>query len=153
MIPAKLFGAVLVIISCVLWSHDRKAKLRSRLQTLESLTRFVRFTRREIDCFATPFPNILASFSDDILDKYSFSVDPRASAEHLPLDPAERDDLVKFIDSVGRGFAEGELKLCDLYIEIFSSAAERAREEYPKNAKVQSSLAFLVGACAVILLI
>lgn len=153
MILLKIAGGALIIIACMVWSQDRKSKLKAQLQTLDAITRFVRCTRREIDCFATPFPDILASFSDEILDKYSFTADPRSAADHLPIDPAERAELIKFIDSVGRGFAEGELKLCDLYIEIFSSAAERAREEYPKRAKVQSSLAFLVGACAVILLI
>lgn len=153
----KISGAVLVLMSCFFWSADKKAGLREHLDALDACVRFINYVRREIDCFSTLFPDILSGFSDKVFDKYSFTAlaadDPRAAAEKLPLKEEEKEDMITFLSSVGRGFAEGELKLCDFYAEKFNAAAGAAREEYPRRTKVQSSLAFLVGACAVILLI
>lgn len=153
MTALKLTGGALILVACMVWAADRRAKMKEQLRVLEAIVRFIRYVRREIDCFATPFPDILAGFSDETLDKYDFTADPASAARCLPIEPAQRDELTKFIDSIGGSFAEGELKLCDMYIEIFTSAADAAREEYPRRAKVQSSLAFLVGAGTLILIL
>lgn len=157
MILLKLLGGGLVILSCAVWTADRKTKMKEHLNSLDTAVRFITHVRREIDCFATPIPKIFASFSDENADKYGFTAaicaDPPYVPGDLPLTEEERAELLAFITTVGGGFAEGELKLCDMYIEKFSDCAERAREEYPRKAKVQGSLAFLAGAGCVILLI
>lgn len=149
----KLSGGVLVLVGSLFWALERRARMKERIRVLESLSRFIQYAKREIDCYRTPFPEIITAFKDATLEKYSFSVNVREAAGEMPLQRDEREELLRFLSSIGAGFADDEIKLCESFSDFFSRSAEKQASELPRRSRTEIALAFLIGATTLILLI
>lgn len=149
MTSLRLAGSVLICMACVIFCTDRRRRLRDHIDALDTVCRFIAHTRREIEYYSAPFPQIIDSFDDPHFTADSVSSVP----ESLPLDPDERAELAKFLDSVGRGYPDAEIRLCTASLEVMTDHLERAKADFPRRAKTETSLALLVGASAAILII
>ena len=158
---AKIVGMFLVVLSAAYFAFEYIKKQRMKLLVFEELFRFIERIRMEIGCYLKPISEISADFSSDVLSRLGFLRDVgqvgvysayQRLAEKVKLDDEERRPLDRFFSSVGKGYADDELKLSGATLSELDLILKRKRENAPKENKLSLTLS-CAGALALIILL
>lgn len=140
MTASFVIGSVFVLSSAVGVSTVLIASSRRRIRHTEALVELVRHIRTHIEYFLTPVDLIFSDFRNETLESCGFCPVLRDSglAEALrtgggSFSPETRLIAEKFASSLGDGYRDGQLRLCDFCISGLSEQLERERESYDRN--------------------
>ena len=147
----KIFGCVLIFVSCLLSSHFYERYLKKRIEILEEFISLIVFIRNKIEYFSIPINKILLEFNAKT--KFIKSLIENKEINCAYFDKETENLLSSFISNVGNGYKNEQIALCDYNIEIFRQKMNKNKEEYPKKVKTFRAVSLFIGISIIILLI
>ena len=142
-------------------NNEHTKKQKNEIFTFEELVRFIERIRMEIGCYLKPLSEISAEFRSDPLFQLGFLDDIAVGgvsfayerlAEKIKFSDEEDRLLGRFFSTIGKGYAEDELKLADATLTELDRILKQKRENAPKEKKLSLTLS-CAGALALIILL
>ena len=130
----KLIGGVMIVASSMSTASYIASREKKKIEEIEGLISLIRHIRNQIDCFSMPMGNILSSCTDILLklgvsEKIS-SLSELASKLEVTCTECERI-INDFSSSIGKGYREREIKICDKAIGELEHIKEQLVSAYP----------------------
>lgn len=123
---------------------------------LEHLINLVRYIKTQIDCFMLPVDKIISDYTanndSQISSELKKSSFPK-SAENLKsiVGDEEYEAFLYLAKSLGRGYRDEQLKLCDICTKSLESVLEKQKSDM--QPKIKTHRAFcLLGSVMIIIL-
>lgn len=154
----KIVGAIIIAVSGIIGSYVLNSAAKRTLEQIEGLISLVRHLRTEIECFCMPLPSALERCPREVLVKCGYTANgiPKSVRELLDgcviCDGETQKVMLSFAGSVGKGYRDEQLGLCDYCIELLEARRQSACEQLPSKIKRNSALC-LCGALAVVILL
>ncbi len=154
----KVIGAIIIALSGIVGSFTLNRAARRSLEQTEGFITLIKRLRSDIDCFSLPLPTALERCPAEVYIKcgYFLGQTPRsvrALIEACSVSDAESFRIMKaFAGSIGRGYREEQLAICDYYADLLEERRQRLYEQLPTRTKRNSALC-LCGALAVVILL
>lgn len=152
-----IVGSVLLFAASAAVSVSYAASSRKRIADTDALIDLVRHIRVHIEYFLTPLDRIYSDFSSDALGSCGFSevLKKRGLTEAIRSGKANTSKktseiLLKFSESLGEGYRNDQLDLCDLCISSLTEQLSHEREEYAKKSDLYR---FVPGLLAVFIIL
>lgn len=145
----KIIGAVILLAAAFGYGYLKIREERRKIAETDALCDLVSFIRQNIAHYMKPLPDIFAAYSDrcGLLEENGFieicrTNGIRAAWEetvfHLP--DNVREAMADFVRSIGGGYREDELHLCDYTLEQFEKAGLKMREEIKGKEKLYRTI-------------
>lgn len=156
----KLCGMILIFLSAVIFSYRKSKRAEERILLIEELCGFMRQARIDISCYLRPVGQIrsdsprlssLGFFSD--MERYGAKEAYARLEGKVFLSEKEREILRRFFSSLGKGYAEDEIKLIDASLFEISEILKKQKEEAPKQKKLIFTLSSAASLALIILLL
>lgn len=154
----RMVGIAAVALSGVLLTQTLNGIAKVSLLQIESFILLIRFFKTEIECFASPIPRILSKCPRNIIIGcgYLYDEEPK-DAEALLLgckfsDSKTEECVKRFFSSLGRGYIDEQLVVCDYCISELEERRRRLSDTLTSRIKINSALC-LGGALAVVILL
>lgn len=147
----KIFGAIIILCACVFGSYIYEKKQKNRMQYIAEACDFIKHIKSEIEFFCTPYKKIREEYLKNNSSALLFCDDLHEKENFLEKD--EKKILQAFFSSIGKGFKDEEISLCEYTYSSLEKKLEKAKEEYPNKIKVFRSMMLFFGVCVIILLI
>ncbi len=141
MTGVKVFGAVLVLFSAVVWGVARIKEGRAQRARAEAFLLLLRHIRTQIDCFSMPVCEILKNADPTLLAACGATAPPADFGTLLgvgqeELSPEARAVLVAFARELGTTYRTEQLRLCDRHIGELEAVCAAARGEALRREKL-----------------
>lgn len=130
---------------------------RRRLEVLDAWIELIAHARLQIDHFLTPKDEILATADAELLRRLG-GVPADSSFPSLlrqtegQLSDGARRLVVSFVEGIGNGYREEQVRACDYYIDALRVLYGREAEALPARMRVQVALCLTTALGAAILL-
>ena len=125
-------GASLIVISAIAVSVSAMTESRKRVRDTEAVLELISHAKSDIDCFLTPVDVIFSDFRCDALESCGFmnvlrqsGIEKAVSSRTASFSENTKDILLRFSSSLGRGYREDELRLCDWAYDGVSKELEK----------------------------
>ena len=154
----RIIGAAVTVFSGIAAAYMLNGAARLTLCQNEAFISLVRFIRTEIECYATPVPRALERCPEGVLCAcgYTGHGSPSSVSELAKrckiYDSSTQKSVEGFAKSIGRGYREEQLALCDHYIDELENRRRVISAELPIRKKMNSALC-VSGALAVVILL
>jgi hypothetical protein len=154
----KIVGAIIIAVSGIVGSYVLNSAARHTLEQIEGFLSLVRHLRNEIECFCMPLPSALARCPREVLVRcgYTASDVPKSVRELVDgcvvSDGETQKAMLSFASSIGKGYRDEQLGLCDYCIELIEARRQIACEQLPSRIKRNSAVC-MCGALAVVILL
>ena len=148
----RIIGGTAIILSCTMAASYINSLEKRKIEQAEALIELVKYTRDQIDSYAMPIEKILLG-SKEILIKIgkenikSFSELSEGCIEEC------RKTILLFGESIGKGYREQQVKMCDRVLSELESIRKKLAEAYPSKKKTNSALCFAAGGALLIALL
>ena len=158
----KYLGMILIVLSSTLIGSRLAISEKRRIERSEALCELVHFIYREIECFRTPLDDIYMRFSSPVLDNCGFMSDTREKSLKYALENMKDSlsyreqtvsEIISFADGLGKSEYQDQIARCKYTLSSMDADLKKAKEEYPKNRKMYTSLGLLSGLMIIILMI
>ena len=154
----KIFGGTMLIASSVLFAERAISEDKRRIDQLEAYINIISYIKDRIDLYAVPLEKIFKDIDKDKLKVIGIDLPPKSCSDMLISDGLligddARKTLSDFALSLGKGYRETQIKLCDQTILALMSQKKRALEELPSRKKTILALCLGVGGVTAIALI
>lgn len=133
-------GSSLVFASSLAAASSVVSGKRKRIRHTEAILGLFSHVRSNIEYFLTPVDGIFADFRNDALESCGFSrvlresgIDAAVRSNTASFSPQTGELLLSFSSSLGKGYKEEQLRLCDYFREKVSEELERERESLKRN--------------------
>ena len=142
-----------IAISSEIRRHNQR-----RLRCMEALLDMMRSIQLKIDCYAIPIPEILAECDERTLIDCGISGGKCSSLDDLYqqcriyMGKPEGYILKEFCSSIGCGYRETEVKLCEKYISELNAIKNEYRVILPKVNKAATVLCFCILGILILLI-
>lgn len=154
----KLAGTLMLV--CSGWSISHKCNVRATaaLRQNEGYLSLLRTVRGQIECFARPIGEILASCenTDFYVCGYLGDESPKDLGTLLAgcqwYDVPTRSIVSRFAEEFGRGYREEEVKACDYALSLLDARRESLAAELPQIKRRNTAL-WVCGSLAIALLL
>ena len=153
----RVIGGGALMLSCVLASSYVASVEKSKIDQLEDIILLIKNIRNQIDSYSAPIEKIMRECKDillrlDVQEKITdfsqlLSVCEIKSGENC------KNILHTFADSLGKGYREQEVKLCDTTLAELDAIRKKLTEEYPNKKKTAAALSLASGGALLIALL
>jgi len=158
----KILGALFAVLASLVYAREKTSVMKRRCEACRALLRLVIECKTNVECFCAPLSLILEKYKDDFLEKSGFLAVARKKgliaateqcADSICLGEEEKNIMVEFSSSFGRGFAKSEARGCEYYIERLKNTAEKLEKEAAEKKKLTYTLSVSCSVMAVLLFI
>lgn len=153
-------GALIFALSAFFWGREKARHEEEKILLLASLISFVAYTEEQITNFKTPLAGIYLDFSDPCLEKIGFIEALRKNGAEAAIEALKGKipegsykDALAFAGGLGRGYSEGQKKLCDITLKRLEKTVEELKADLSERVRMYRLLPVLVAASVIILLI
>lgn len=154
----KLMGAMLLVYSGVATSCELNRRATAALTQNEGMLALLRTVRGQIECFARPISEILASCDAEMLFACGYRGEGMPSDLSTLLKACRGSDVdtirivTRFAEEFGRGHREDEVRACDYTLELLEARRQTLSADLPVTKKRNTVLS-VCGAMALALLL
>lgn len=156
----KIMGAVMLLAAAVGYGFVKIREERRKIAELDALCELVRYIRENIAHYMKPLPQIFASYNGGILEESGFLGDCRRYGirtawenSDLALPEKCRRAMCDFANSIGGGYREDELNLCDYTLEQIDKARLTMREELAGKEKMYRTIPPLLALSVMLIFV
>lgn len=155
----KSMGAILLLVSGVLFGTQLNRSARGALAQIEGIERLLIFVRLQVECFSLPIGEILRRTEPSLLTQCGWKQrEPPADLEALIRvcdisDPETERLLRELVSEFGRSYREEQLRRCDCYLRQLEARKERVRTALTGKKRVNLTLCAASAAALVILFV
>ena len=149
----RIIGGAAIILSCTLASSYITSIEKKKIEQAEAFIELVKYTRDQIDNYATPINKILSG-SKDILFKLGIEKEISSFDELLPICTEEcKKSILSFSESIGKGYREQQVKMCGGVLSELEGIRKKLVDAYPAKKKTNAALCLAAGGALVIALL
>lgn len=153
----KIIGSVLLAASGVCASVSLCRYCRRRLDTLDGFIALIFYIKGQVECYARPIGEIIASLSPEILRDLNCptgasSIEELVSESRIYLDREGLRLVSAFSQEFGSVFREEQSRRCDYYIALLSERRARLSERLLPEMRAGSAVCICSSLCLLILL-
>lgn len=154
----KLVGASLLVSSSAYCAHRMISVERERINRLSAYIDIILHIKSQIDLYSLPIEKILRSIDRSVLDRIEAASHPSRFDDLISLDDqyvgeGTQKILREFSSSLGKGYREMQIKLCDKTISELENQKKELTDAFPSRKKTIIALCFAVCGMALIALI
>ena len=153
----KIIGGGVLLLSCALTSSYIISAEKRKIEQLEAFIALIKRTKEMIDCYAMPIEKIFNSSGDILLrlgiEKDITDFSQLVSECEILCGEDCRKILFVFSESLGKGYRENQVKLCDATLSELEEIRKRLVLAYPSKKKTTAALCFAVGGALLIALL
>ena len=155
----KLFGMILIFFTSVAFSFDRSRAIGRETALVQELYAFMKQARLEVGCYLRPLSEIrtaspllseIGFFSS--VEKHGIEKAYLLIEDGLSLSDGEKGTLRAVFSSLGKGYADDEIKNIDVALSELSGILSSKREEEPRKRKLVLTLSVASSLALIILL-
>lgn len=153
----RIIGGCALLISCALTSSYIISVEKNKIEQIEAIIALIKRIRDRIDCYAMPVEKILNSAGDILL---SLGIEKNITDFTQLLSECEivcgedcKKILNTFADTLGKGYREQQVKLCDTTISALEDIKRKLVSAYPSKKKTTIALCFAFGGALLIALL
>ncbi len=153
----KLIGGALIMIFSIGAASYIASGEKNKIEEIEGFIALIRYVRNQIDCFSMPIENILGSCPEIL---FKIGIDEKISSLSELVSKCEMtcgEECEKIINdfavSLGKGYRERELKICDKSIGELENIKNRLVVSYPSKRKTAAALCLAIGGALLITLL
>lgn len=156
----KTIGIVLIFICSSYFGYALSSVQKKRYSAGVVFLDLVKSVRNSIEFFGAPLCDIyknadcngISKEFDRELKAVGMASACRKFGKCIPSCVSMHPTPGEFADKLGGSFPEGELRLCDSFIKVYSEFLDKERLECEKKQRLYVSMGILIGVMAVILL-
>ena len=153
----KIIGSVLLAASGVCASVSLCRYCRRRLDTLDGFIALIFYIKGQVECYARPIGEIIASLSPEILRDLNCptgasSIEELVSESRIYLDREGLRIVSAFSQEFGAVFREEQSRRCDYYIALLGERRARLSERLLPEMRAGSAVCICSSLCLLILL-
>lgn len=158
----KLIGVGMILLAGGYVSVSLSHMERRRLSVLDGYISLLRYIKGQIDCYAMPVGDILATADPSLLaaclglrtgePTLPLALPEMISDSRLYLEPESERLLCNFSAELGHTFRAEQVSRCDYYINALGEERRRLAETAPARARMNSILTFSCALGVAILL-
>ena len=153
----KIIGSVLLALSGVVASVSLCRYCRRRLDTLDGFIALIFYIKGQVECYARPIGEIIASLSPEILRDLNCptgasSIEELVGESRIYLDRESLRLVSAFSQEFGSVFREEQSKRCDYYIGLLGERRARISERLLPEMRAGSAVCICSSLCLLILL-
>lgn len=154
----KLAGSIVWIFVGFAVSREINNYENKKLTQTDAFITLINHIKLNIDCYALPVPSILQSCDRGLICDCGGENAPMSGISEfingcdICLDANIYAVLTSFADSLGKGYRESEIRLCDLCISELSAYKNGLLEKLGKSKKLCTTICLCIF-CAVLLII
>ena len=154
----KTIGALVLLSSSALCASRMIAAEKAKIDQLETFISIISHIKSQIDLYSSPIPKIFSGIGKDMLDKLHLASPPKRfdeilDANALYISEESEKTLREFSSSLGKGYREMQMKLCDKALSELEAQKRMLQNAFSPRKKTILALCFGVGGVAVIALI
>ena len=153
----KIIGGGALLISCILTSSYVASVEKSKIDQLEDFILLIKYIRNQIDSYSAPIEKIMRECKDILLrldvQEEITDFSQLLLAREIKSGDNCKNILHTFADSLGKGYREQEVKLCDVTIAELDTIRKKLTEEYPNKKKTAAALCLAAGGALLIALL
>ena len=158
----KIFGMALILFAAFAFAREKSRAAERKIAVLEEIFRLADTMKLEIGCYLRPIGEIVSSFTSPVLSELGFISDFVSLGayeaylrlqSHLTLSEEEKKLLSSFFSRVGKGYADEEIKLIEMFLTQLSLILKKEREKLPKEKKLSATLSCAAALAVIILLV
>ena len=148
----KIAGAIFILCASVASSYFYEKREKEKIKKANKLAEFIRYIRAQISYFSLPVDMIFKAYkSDDTLTGDIIS--GKLSSLDSFFDKDTSDVIKDFFSSLGNGYKDEQLALCDFTMSAIEDFTDKMNKEFSGKVRVFRSMAIFTGVCLIILLI
>lgn len=148
----KIAGAIFILCASVAASYFYERREKEKIKKANKLSEFIRYIRAQISYFSLPMDKIFKSYKpDDSLIEEIMS--GNFSSLEFFFDKDTSDAIKDFFSSLGNGYKDEQLALCDFTLSRTDDFVNKMNKEFSGKVRVFRSMAIFAGVCVIILLI
>ena len=148
----KIAGAIFILCASVASSYFYEKREKEKIKKANKLAEFIRYIRAQISYFSLPVDMIFKAYkSDDTLTEDIIS--GKLSSLDSFFDKDTADVIKGFFSSLGNGYKDEQLALCDFTMSAIEDFTDKMNKEFSGKVRVFRSMAIFTGVCLIILLI
>lgn len=155
----KVLGAFLWLISGVYVSTEINKLSKARLEQVSAFIELISFVRLNIDCYATPMPDILAECDSKLIERCGGENADKSTLANffdssdiiLPKDAKKA--VGEFCHTVGKGYKDSEIRMCDSYIIRLEKLREELSAKQPGSEKLSLTMCICIFGTLLLLFI
>ena len=152
----KLVGGALIVIASIGTAYYISATEKKKIEQIEALIALIKYVRNQIDSFSMPIEKILSScpvlLSRLGVNEKISSISELASRCDISCEECKKI-INDFVLSLGKGYREREIKLCDKAIGELEDIKNRLVLSYPSKKKTAAALCLAFGGALLIALL
>ena len=153
----RIIGGCALLLSCALTSSYIISVEKNKIEQIETFISLIKSIRHHIECYSMPIEKILLSNKDILL---RLGVEKDISSFSQILSECEimcgedcKKILNTFADTLGKGYREQQVKLCDATISALEEIKRKLVSAYPSKKKTTIALCFAFGGALLIALL
>ncbi len=153
----RIVGATLIAFSGAAAVGVLNGAARSALVQAEAAVALARYLRSQIECFMLPLTKALERCPREIYDALGYFAEQPPQSLRLLADNGYITDkdikkiLISLGDSLGLGYREQQISLCDHAIGLLETRRQTLAAQLPSKQRLNASLC-LSGALAAVIL-
>ena len=153
----KIIGSLLLAASGVGAALSLCRYCRRRLDTLDGFIALIFYIKGQVECYARPIGEIIASLSPEILRDCNCptgagSIEELIGESRIYFDRESLRILTAFSQEFGSVFREEQSKRCDYYLALLGERRARLGERLLPEMRAGSALCICSSLCLLILL-
>ena len=153
----KIIGSVLLALSGVVASVSLCRYCRRRLDTLDGFIALIFYIKGQVECYARPIGEILATLSPEILRDCNCptgvaSIEELIGESRIYLDRESLRLVSAFSMEFGSVFREEQSKRCDYYISLLNERRALISSRLLPEMRAGSAVCICSSLCWLILL-
>ena len=151
----KIVGAGIVIISAMLCAERRLTEEKKKIEHLDAFISIISHIKNQIDLYSMPLEKIFAGIDSDKLRRLGINEKPTRfselmSSDGICLEDDTRRVLREFSSSIGKGYREMQIKLCESTLSELILKKKSLADIFPSRRKTVLALYLGIGGAAVI---
>ena len=153
----KLLGGAAVILSSVMAARYISSFEKNKIKRIEGIISFIKHIRDSIDCYSMPIEKIITS-GNALLWEMGIDKGKKELSELLcECGKGCGEDCEKILEAfsgtLGKGYREQQVRLCDEVISELESIRKKLVLVYPSKEKTTLAICFTLGGALLILLL
>lgn len=158
MLTVKAIGGALLLLSSLMCASKMITAERKKIERVGAYIDIISHVRNQIDLYSAPLHKIFSEIDHVTLQSLGLSVVPKVfDGFILEGDRYVGEETVKvlreFSATLGKGYREMQIKLCDRAISELEKQKRDMEGAYPSKKKTILALCLCIGGMALIALI
>jgi hypothetical protein len=153
----KIIGSVIIGATALILAISHCRYEDRRLRTLDGFISLLFYIKGQIDCYALPLTDILASlpvkiYSDCNTPEGAMTLDEMIENSRIYLEEESERLLEAFASEFGSTFRDEQMRRCDHYIAALGEQRRQLFADVDKRRRVGSAIWVCSSLCLLILL-